>query len=91
MRSHTVTHPMTLSQLLTEGAYLVTNNRILNGPLSRSLHLFARAADSAHSLHSALLCYARSAQLLQARARSPTLLTPLWDLKIHKHIFTPLT
>ena len=32
------------------GAFLVTDNRVLNGPLSRLLRLFARTAHSAHSL-----------------------------------------
>ena len=48
---------------------LVRGNRVFNGPLSRSLRLFARTAHSTHSLRSALPRYARS------RARSFTLLT----------------
>ena len=48
----------------TEGAFLVTDNRVLNGQLSRSLRLFARTAHSAHSLCSALLHSAHFACLL---------------------------
>ena len=87
VRSHTVTHPMTLSQLLTEGAYLVTNNRILNRPLGRSLRSFARTAHSAHLLRSALLWYVRFAMialfahLLHSQARSLTSLTPSRTVK----------
>ena len=59
-----------------KGAFLVTDNRVLNRPLGRSLRSFARTA---HSLRSALLCYARFARLLHSQARSLTSLTPLWD------------
>ena len=45
---------------MTKGAFLVTDNRVLNLPLGRSLCSFARTAHSAHSLRSAPLCYARS-------------------------------
>ena len=63
----------------TEGAILVTDNRVLNGPLGRSLRSFARTAHSALSLRSAPLCYARFARSLRSRARSLTSLTPSWD------------
>ena len=36
-----------------QGALLVRDNHVWNGPLSCSLRLFARTAHSAHSLHSA--------------------------------------
>ena len=41
----------------TVGAFLVTDYRVFNGPLRRSLHLFARPAHSAHSFCSAWLSY----------------------------------
>ena len=56
--------------LNTMGAFLVTDNRVFNGPLGRSLHLFTRTAHSAHLLRSlalqrstllCLLCYIRFA------------------------------
>ena len=40
------------------GAFLVRNNRVLNGPLGCSLRSFARTAHSAKSLRSALFRYA---------------------------------
>ena len=55
------------------------DNRVLNGPLGRSLRSFARTAHSAHSLRSAPLRYARFARSLRSRARSLTSLTPSWD------------
>ena len=64
---------------LTEGVFLVRDDCVLNGPLGRSLRLFARTAHSAHSLRSAPLRYARFARSLCSRARSLTLLTPSWD------------
>ena len=45
-----------------KGAFLVTDNRVLNKPLGRSLRSFAHTAHSAHSLHSAPLRYARFAR-----------------------------
>ena len=44
------------------------DNRVLKGPLGRSLRSFARTAHSAHSLRSTPLCYARIARLLHSRA-----------------------
>ena len=66
-------------KLKTNGTFLVRDNRVLNGPLGRSLCLFARTAHSAHSLHSASLRYTRFARSLRSRARSLTSLTPSWD------------
>ena len=43
-----------------KGAPLVRDNRVLKGPLGRSLRSFAYAAHSAHSLCSASLFYAPS-------------------------------
>ena len=68
----------------TLGAFLVRDNRVLNGPLGRSLRSFARTAYSpysAHSLRSAPLCSTalRFARSLRSQARSLTSLTPLWD------------
>ena len=65
-----------------KGAFLVTDNRVLNLPLGRSLRSFARTAHSAHSLRSAPLRYACS------RACSLTLLTPSWECEIHEFMFT---
>ena len=45
---------------LPEVAFLVTDNRVFNGPLGRSLPSFARTTHSAHSLRSTPLCFARS-------------------------------
>lgn len=42
----------------SEGAFLVTDDRVFNGPLGHSLRSFARTSHSAHSLRSALLHYA---------------------------------
>ena len=39
----------------TKGAFLVKDDRVLKGPLGRSLRSFARTAHSAHSLRSAPL------------------------------------
>ena len=41
-----------------EGAFLGKDDRVLKGPLGRSLRSFARTAHSAHSLRSAPLCFA---------------------------------
>jgi len=49
--------------VLTCGAFLVKDDRVLKGPLGRSLRSFACTAHSAHSLCSAPLCYARFATL----------------------------
>ena len=64
------------TKTLSKGAFLVRDNRIFNGPLGRSLSLFACTAHSIHSLCSALLCYTRFARLLHSQAGSLTLLTP---------------
>ena len=39
----------------SKGFFLVTDKRVFNGPLGRSLRSFARTAQSAHSLRSATL------------------------------------
>ena len=73
--------------LMDKGAFLVKDDRVLKGPLGRSLCSFVRTAHSAHSFRSAslrfatlaLLRYARFARLLRSRARSLTSLTPSWD------------
>ena len=70
------------------GTFLVRDNRVLNGPLSRSLRSFARTAHSAHSLRSAPLRYARFTRLLRSRACSLTSLTPLWYSDIYWYMFT---
>ena len=54
-----------LSRIHVEG-FLVRDNRVFDGPLGRSLRLFARAAQSTHSLCSALLRYTRFARLLHS-------------------------
>ena len=59
------------------GPVSTSDNRILKGPLGRSLRSFARTA---HSLHSAPLRYTRFAHSLHSRARSLTSLTPSWDI-----------
>ena len=41
-------------RLKTQGTFLVRDNRVLNGPLGRSLRSFARTAHSAYSLRSTL-------------------------------------
>ena len=51
----------------TKGAFLVKDDRVLKGPLGRSLRSFACTAHSAHSL-----CYARLARSLRSGARSLT-------------------
>ena len=60
---------------LSIGSVSTRDNRVLNGPLGRSLRSFARTAHSAHWLRSAPLCYARFARSLRSRARSLTSLT----------------
>ena len=78
-----------LKNLPTLGAFIVTDNHVLNGPLGRLLRSFACTAHSPHLLFSAPLCYARFARLLHLRARSLTLLTPLWGVEIQKYVFMP--
>ena len=58
---------------MTLGAFLVRDNRVFNGPLSRLLRLFAHTA---YSLHSTLICSACSACSLWTQDRSLTSLTP---------------
>ena len=62
-------------------AFLVTDNRVLKGPLCRSLHSFTRTAHSAHSLRSLapLLSLAPFGRSLHSQARSLNSLTPSWD------------
>ena len=70
--------PKSRFTIFIEEAFLVRDNRVFNGPLGRSLRLFARTAHSAHSAHSlrsAPLRYARFARLLRSQARSLTSLT----------------
>ena len=77
------------------GTFLVTDNRVLNGPLGRSLRSFARTAHSAHSLRSALLRYAHLATLTSL-ARSVHGLAhslrslPRGTVEILKYVFTLL-
>ena len=52
------------------GPVSTRNNRVLKGPLGRSLRSFARTAHSAHSLRSAPLRYARSVHGLAHFAHS---------------------
>ena len=64
------------------GPVSTRDNRVLKGPLGRSLRSFARTAHSTHSTHSLrsdLLRYARFACSLRTQTRSLTLLTPSWD------------
>ena len=63
------------------------DNRVLKGPLGRSLRSFARTAHSAHSLRSALLCYARFARSLRSQAHSLTSRTPSRTVEIHEYVF----
>ena len=65
-------------------AFLVTDNRVFNGPLSRSLCPFSRTAHSAHLLGITLLLYARFARSLGSRARS----LPHGMVEIFKYMFT---
>ena len=71
-----------------EGPVSTRDNRVLKGPLGRSLRSFARTAHSTNSLRSALLRYARFARPLRSWARSLTSLNLLWDSEIHKVAFT---
>ena len=72
-----------------KGEFLIRDNRVCNGPVSRSLRTFARTTHSAYSLRFVPL---------QSRARSLTTLTLSWDswnLSVHavnafyrsKHVF----
>ena len=68
-----ITHPLFVKLLSaseteteTKGAFQVTDNRVLNGPNGRSLHLFARTAHSVYLLCS--IYYASFARLFHARA-----------------------
>ena len=77
------------------GAFLVTNNRVFNGPLGHWLCLFARTTPSAHSLWFTLLALlAHSRTLLTPLTHSIYRLAhalhslPLWTVEIHKHVFT---
>ena len=56
-------------RLIDIGPVSIRDNRVLNGPLGRSLRSFARTAHSAHSLRSAPLRYACFA-MLASLARS---------------------
>ena len=70
-----------------KGVFLVTDDLVLNGPLGRSLRLFARAAHSAHSLCSAPLRYARSVHGLAHSLRS----LPCGTVEILEYVFTLLS
>ena len=60
------------------GLVSTRDNRVLNGPLGRSLGSFARTAHFTHQLRSALLRYAGCAHSLHSRERSLTQFTPSW-------------
>ena len=75
------------------GPVSTRDNRVLKGPLGRSLRLFARTAHSAHSLHSAPLCYARFATLASLACSIHGLAHSLCSLphgtvEIHESVFT---
>ena len=61
----------------TKGAVLVTDNRVLNGPLGRSLRSFVRTA---HSLRSAALRFAPLARSIHGLARG--------TVENHDYVFT---
>ena len=65
------------------GAFLVKDDRVLKGPLGRSLRLFTCTAHSAHSLCSAPLRSARFTRLPHSWAHSLTSLTPSWNSGNH--------
>ena len=65
------------TKIWTKGAFLVKDDRVLKGPLGRSLRLFPRTAHSGHLLHRPPLCYACFARSLRLQARSLTSPTPL--------------
>ena len=75
------------------GPVSTRDNRVLKGPLGRSLRSFARTAHSAHSLRSAPLRYARFATLASL-ARSVHGLAhslrslPRGTVVIHESVFT---
>ena len=76
--------------LLHKGSVCTCDNRIFIGPLGRSLRSFACTAQSAHSLRSAPLCYARFARLLRSRACSLTHFAhflPCGMVEIHEYVF----
>ena len=66
------------------GAFIVTDNRVFNGPLGRSLRSFARTTHSAHSLRSTpLALLARSIHGLAHSLRS----LPRGTVEIHEYVF----
>ena len=75
----------------TKGAFLVRDNRVLNGPLNRSLRSFARTAHSAHSLPSlrfaTLASLAHSVHGLAHSLRS----LPRGTVEILEYVFTLLS
>ena len=71
----------------SKGAVLVTDNRVFNKPLGRSLRSFARTTHSANSLRSAPLRYARFARSVHGLAHSLRSL-PHGMVEIHKYVFT---
>ena len=77
--SHPSCQETNLLTISLNGPVSSRDNRVLKGPLGRSLRSFARTAHSAHSLRSAPLRYARFAHSLRSQARSLTSLTPSWD------------
>ena len=67
------------------GPVSTRDNRVLKGPLGRSLRSFARTAHSAHSLRSAMLAsLARSVHGLAHSLRS----LPRGTVDIHESVFT---
>ena len=69
------------------GPVSTRDNRVLKGPLGRSLRSFARTAHSAHSIRGAPLRCARFARSLHSRARSLRSL-PHGTVEIHETVFT---
>ena len=67
-----------------QGAFQVKDDRVLKGPLGRSLRSFARTAHSAHSLRSAPL---RSVHRLAHSLRS----LPRGTVEILEYVFTLLS
>ena len=70
----------TWRRVKSQGGFPVTDNRVLNRPLGRSLCSFARTAHSTHSLSSALLRYAHFPYSLHWRACSVHGLAPVTGL-----------
>ena len=70
-----------------QGAFLVKDDRLLKGPLGRSLRSFTRTTYSAHSLCSAPLRYARSVHGLAHSLLS----LPRETVEIFKYVFTLLS